>query len=106
MSEPTVEPSWGMSGVKRYIVTGRVQGVGFRWWISGHARDRNLGGHTLNRTDGTVEIVLAGEAMFMGELEELMATGPPLAVVESVSVEDVPPGSIEVPHTFEVLYRT
>ena len=104
MSEPPVVPSWSMFPVKRYIVSGRVQGVGFRWWVYQRARERSLVGHVLNRPDGTVEVVLGGEALFMSELEELMATGPPFASVTSVHVEDVAPGSIAVPHTFELIH--
>lgn len=98
-----VTPSWGMFPVKRYVVRGKVQGVGFRWWTHRHACSRRLVGHVFNRSDGAVEVVLAGEAMFMGEVEELLAVGPPGAKVESVEVSDVPPGSIPVPHAFEIV---
>ncbi len=104
MDEPTVEPSWSMFPVKRYIVSGRVQGVGYRWFVCERARERNLAGHVMNRPDGTVEVVLAGEVLFMGELEQLMADGPPFAKVKNIEVEDVPPGSIDLPHRFELIH--
>ena len=99
---PVVTPVWSMFPVKRYIVSGRVQGVGFRWWTYDHATERDLVGHVLNRDDGTVEVVLAGESLFMAEVEELLHDGPPAARVTAVDVEDVPPGSIPVPSRFEI----
>ena len=42
------------------MVTGRVQGVGFRAWVEREARARRLGGWVRNRADGAVEAVFSG----------------------------------------------
>lgn len=41
-------------------VSGKVQGVGFRWWVAGQAKPLNLVGYTKNLDDGSVEILAQG----------------------------------------------
>ena len=84
----------------RVLIRGRVQGVGYRHWTAGIARDLGLGGWVRNRRDGTVEAVFAGaeqEIQYM--LMELNA-GPPAA-----EVSDVQPGPYAgpVPQGFSFL---
>jgi acylphosphatase len=45
----------------RLVVTGRVQGVGFRWWTQNTARALGLAGRVRNLSDGGVEIIAQGE---------------------------------------------
>lgn len=45
---------------RRFVVTGRVQGVGFRWYVMERAQELGLTGYVLNRRDGTVEVVAEG----------------------------------------------
>ena len=45
----------------RVRITGRVQGVGFRYWVEREATDRGLDGWVRNRRDGSVEAVFQGE---------------------------------------------
>jgi acylphosphatase len=54
--------------VLHFLVKGRVQGVGFRWFVQHEAAEIGLRGWVRNTTDGHVEIVAAGES---GELDEL-----------------------------------
>ena len=66
-------------------VTGRVQGVGFRWWVRRHAEVLGLVGWVMNGNDeGSVEVVAEGPAAALAELERLLNEGPTGARVESV----------------------
>ena len=56
--------------VEHYMVTGRVQGVGFRWFVQREAAELGLRGWVRNTDEGHVEIVAAGDER---ELEELRA---------------------------------
>ncbi|WP_457591153.1 carbamoyltransferase HypF [Geoglobus sp.] len=69
----------------RIIVTGRVQGVGFRPFIYRLARAMGLRGYVRNVGDGTVEIVIDGDPEEF--LREMKARKPPMAVIERVVVE-------------------
>ena len=65
-------------------VRGRVQGVGFRWYVVDKARELKLSGWVKNRGDGNVEIAAAGEAEALAKLEAAVTAGPPGARVEDV----------------------
>lgn len=72
---------------RHIVISGRVQGVGFRYALADEARSRKLGGWVRNRRDGTVEALLAGT---QDEVEAVIAWarhGPPGARVTSVEVE-------------------
>jgi acylphosphatase len=75
-----------------YVVSGHVQGVGFRRFVQRKARDLGLAGHAANLPDGRVEVLADGEEAAMGHLEKWLQRGPPLARVTSVQVEQVPEG--------------
>ena len=72
-----------------YQVIGRVQGVGFRWFVRVAARRLQLGGWVLNRRDGSVEIAAEGRADKLDELRRLVTRGPDGADV--VEVRDLEP---------------
>lgn len=65
-------------------VRGRVQGVGFRWYVVEMARELALAGWVKNRADGHVEVAAAGEADALARLEAAVTAGPPGARVEAV----------------------
>ena len=66
-------------------ITGRVQGVGFRWWVQRRAEALGLVGWVMNAADErSVELVAEGETDALSELEGLIRDGPSGAVVESV----------------------
>jgi acylphosphatase len=67
-----------------FLVSGMVQGVGFRWFVARHARSLGLSGYARNLPDGRVEVVVSGPDGALPELELLLRTGPAYAQVESV----------------------
>ena len=67
-----------------FRVTGRVQGVGFRWWTRAQAIRLGLGGTVRNADDGSVEVQARGPADAVAELGRLLAEGPPHARVRAV----------------------
>ena len=71
----------------RLIISGDVQGVGFRAWIKGVARKLGLGGFVKNREDGAVEVVAEGERESLEILMKECHDGPEVAFVEKVQVE-------------------
>jgi acylphosphatase len=74
--------------VRGYRVTGRVQGVGFRWWTQDAAARLRLSGGVWNRRDGSVEVCASGDATSLDALERALWQGPPGARVESVTSVD------------------
>ena len=57
-------------------LTGRVQGVGFRAWVSEEARRRRLVGYAANLDDGAVEVALQGESDPVEQMCALLGQGP------------------------------
>jgi acylphosphatase len=73
----------------RFLVSGQVQGVGFRWFVARHARNLGLGGYARNLPDGRVEVVASGgRAEAIARLEELLRAGPAHAWVERLERQD------------------
>ena len=66
------------------VIHGRVQGVGFRYFVSGEARALGLRGTVRNRPDGTVEVEAEGGPEALARLVEAVRRGPPAARVERV----------------------
>ena len=66
-------------------VGGRVQGVGFRYWVIREARRLGIVGWVANESDGTVRAVAEGPVKAIDRIEEVLRRGPPGAVVDSVS---------------------
>jgi acylphosphatase len=82
-----------MRVARRYLVSGRVQGVGFRFFTEAVAAREGLHGWVRNRSDGRVEAAAEGEADAIERFERALRHGPPGARVEEVEVdEDVPGG--------------
>lgn len=63
------------------ILSGRVQGVGFRAWTAAEADRRGLDGWVRNRSDGTVETLFAGPADAVHDMLSACRSGPPAARV-------------------------
>lgn len=73
-----------MSRAVRLNIVGRVQGVGYRDWAVKMGRRLGLQGWVRNRTDGSVEAVVAGEEAAVVRMIELCRQGPPLAQVDRI----------------------
>jgi acylphosphatase len=69
---------------ERLLVHGRVQGVGFRWWVLDAAERLGLDGWVRNRRDGSVELLATGSSDDIEALAEACAAGPPAARVSRV----------------------
>ena len=80
-----------MKVARRYVVTGRVQGVGFRWFTHDAAAREGIHGWVRNLANGSVEVVGEGEAESMARFEAAVRRGPGAARVGDVEVEDQPP---------------
>ena len=77
----------------RFLVYGRVQGVGFRHFVLRRARELGLGGTVRNRPDGTVEVEAEGAVAKLRELVKAVRQGPPggrVSRVEDAWSEDAP----------------
>ena len=72
-------------------IIGRVQGVGYRWWVQRHAQDLGLTGWVMNANDErSVELVAEGSADALDTLERLIHGGPRGAMVENVDARRGP----------------
>jgi acylphosphatase len=79
-------------------IRGRVQGVGFRWFVVERARRLGLAGWVKNRADGNVEVAAAGDAAALELLQAAVAAGPAGAEVLHVErLETVQPNSLQAP---------
>jgi acylphosphatase len=74
---------------KHLVITGLVQGVGYRASFEARARALKLMGWVRNRADGSVEAIVRGEAAAVAEIIEWAHRGPAIAQVRDVSVIDV-----------------
>lgn len=75
---------------RRFVVRGRVQGVGFRWFVARQATTLGLVGFARNRDDGSVEVVAQGPAAAIESLAQALTQGPALARVTAVENTDFP----------------
>jgi acylphosphatase len=84
----------------RVIIKGRVQGVGFRYWIQDKARDLGLGGWVRNRPDGSVEALFAGPEAAVREMLAACWRGPNFSRVTTVTEQDA--GDEDAPIAFHI----
>ena len=81
-----------MALVGRHVrVTGHVQGVFYRAWAQGEARELGISGWIRNYPDGTVEAELSGEEADVTRMIQRLQRGPSNARVEHVDVEEIEP---------------
>ena len=73
---------------KRFYVSGRVQGVGFRFFAERTASRLGVGGYVRNLFDGRVEVYAIGSAEQMDALRNALQRGPRMAVVDRVDELD------------------
>lgn len=87
----------------RVRVRGRVQHVGFRWFVARAARDLAVSGWVRNAEDGTVEVAAEGPAAQVEQLLTALWRGPSQAVVQAVEIEERPPAAAADHTVFEIL---
>ena len=73
---------------KHIVITGRVQGVGFRYWLYKAAVQNNIKGWVKNKISGEVETLLIGNDLGVKNLIDLCEKGPPSSKVTSIIVQD------------------
>ena len=75
--------------VRQYLIKGRVQGVGFRWFVHREASALGLSGWVRNTEDGHVEVVAAGDPEPLAELEMALHKGSRGSRVDAVVGHDL-----------------
>jgi acylphosphatase len=78
---------------RRFLVRGRVQGVGFRWFVEREAHILGIAGWVRNNHDGTVEVMAQGTRDQLSGLHSRLREGPRAARVDSVDIEDEKPAA-------------
>ena len=84
---------------RRYVVVGRVQSVGFRYFTHAAAAREGILGWVRNMPEGRVEVSAEGEADAIERFERNLRHGPPYARVECVDVHDMIPTGRETGFT-------
>lgn len=78
------------AGVRRYVISGKVQGVGYRYFALRVARELKLAGWVRNLADGRVEAIATGPVARLKRFDSELRIGPPRAEVRTVEVEEAP----------------
>ena len=77
-----------MKTIRHFVITGRVQGVGFRFYMQRKARELGVTGWVRNRRDGSVEAAVQGEPDVVVSMTAWIRRGPPSAVVNEVKIAE------------------
>ena len=85
----------------RFRVYGRVQGVGYRWFVWREAERLGLRGMVRNLPDGSVEVTAEGVDEALAQLEQALARGPSVERVDRVDKATIP-HDMAFPNTFEI----
>jgi acylphosphatase len=78
----------------KLLISGRVQGVGYRVWLQREAQLLGLTGWVRNRRDGSVEVLVAGDAEGLSRLTAEAEAGPPASRVDRVDTEPGDEGTL------------
>jgi acylphosphatase len=84
-----------MRVARHFLVSGRVQGVGFRYFTQAAANREGLHGWVRNLPDGSVEVEAEGDADAVDRFEHALRHGPRGARVAAIDVEALPPSGRE-----------
>jgi len=76
---------------RRFLVRGRVQGVGFRWFVEREAHILGISGWVRNNANGTVEVLAQGTSDQLSGLHSRLRQGPRAARVDSVEASEARP---------------
>lgn len=85
----------------RYLITGRVQGVGFRWFVEREARALGVSGWVRNTESGAVEVLAGGTAEQLAKLRTKLKEGPRAARVDEV--QEIEEERQETGSSFQIL---
>jgi acylphosphatase len=88
--------------VRYYLVRGRVQGVGFRWFVHREAAALGLKGWVRNTDDGKVEVVASGEAGKLAELRIALKRGSRGSRVDAVEESDLEATAADELKSFQI----
>ncbi len=88
--------------VRHYCVEGRVQGVGFRWFVHREAAEIKLRGWVRNTRSGAVEVTAAGTTEQLSRLRAVLEKGSRGSRVDSVAEEDLPSHEADALGTFTI----
>jgi len=77
-----------MRVARRFVISGRVQGVGFRWFVHDAAMREGASGWVKNLLDGRVEAFVEGDQEAVTRVEQALRRGPPRARVDRVTIVD------------------
>jgi acylphosphatase len=83
------------------VVRGRVQRVGFRWFVRETARRLGVGGWVRNNADGSLQVAAEGDDSVIEALRQSLWTGPEGASVEAI--DDLAPIADSLPRPFTIL---
>ena len=75
----------------RFVVQGRVQGVGYRYFVLRYAEELGVSGYARNQPDGTVEVVAEGDDAALAKLAERLNEGPSFSHVSGVDRQPIAP---------------
>lgn len=87
--------------VLRWIITGRVQGVSYRYFTRRSAQELGLAGWVRNLPDGSVEAQLRGHEEQVEALRVRLKQGPPMGRVEGIFEQELTPDT-DLPKLFEI----
>ena len=73
---------------KHIVISGKVQGVGFRYWLYKAAIRNNINGWVKNKISGEVEALLIGDEIEIDNLIKLCEKGPPSSKVTKIKVQN------------------
>ena len=76
---------------RRFVVRGRVQGVGFRWFVEWEAHMLGIAGWVRNNPDGSVEVLAQGTRDQLAGLHSRLREGPRAARIDDVEVSNAEP---------------
>ena len=76
---------------RKFVVRGRVQGVGFRWFVEREARTLGISGWVRNNSDGSVEVLASGTQEQLFGLRSRLQQGPRAARVDNVEEAEAKP---------------
>jgi acylphosphatase len=86
-----MNPTGNTTHARRFVVRGRVQGVGFRWFVEREAHILGIAGWVRNNHDGSVEVLAQGTRDQLSGLHSRLREGPRAARVDNVEVLEANP---------------